>query len=197
MMRSYDIAGAGGVRLHVCEFGNADGPPIVFLHGYAQSLWCWTRQLSDPALSKFRLLTFDLRGHGRSQKPASPSMYNDPDIWAEDVSAVLDRCDARNCVIAAWSYSGLILCDYLRKFGDGDLRGINLAAARTLVGNDKARAMSGSLFLELVPGFCSGDALEREAAVRRFLENLTVTDIPDPDFFYDAWLQPGRAAFRL
>jgi pimeloyl-ACP methyl ester carboxylesterase len=75
------------------------------------------------------------------------------------------------------------LCDYLRKHGDAAFCGINLVASRTLVGNDKAHAMSGTLFRELVPGFCSTDAVTREFAVRRFLENLTVEPIADPDFY--------------
>ena len=183
MARRYDITGAGGVRLNVCEYGDPDGPPILFLHGYAQSRWCWSRQVDEPALSGYRLVTFDHRGHGRSDKPDAPGAYNDGAVWAGDVAALIEQAGLDGCVIAAWSYSGLILCDYLRAHGDAALNGINLVSARTLMGNDKARAMSGSLFLELVPGFCSEDAVEREAAARRFLENLTAGPIPDPDFY--------------
>ena len=169
--------------MSVCEYGDPEGPPILFLHGYAQSRWCWSQQVNDPVLSGFRLVTFDHRGHGRSDKPDDPDAYNDSRLWAQDVAAIIDQAGLAGCVISAWSYSGLILCDYLRAYGDTALTGINLVAARTLVGNDKARAMSGTLFLELVPGFCSQDAVEREAAVRRFLEHLTAGPIPDPDFY--------------
>ena len=183
MARVYDITGAGGTRLEIGEYGDPDGPPILFLHGYAQSRWCWSRQIEDPVLSRFRLVTFDLRGHGRSDKPAAPEAYNDGAVWAADIAAVIEQASLDGCVIAAWSYSGLILSDYLREHGNAALRGINLVASRTLVGNDKARRMSGTLFLELVPGFCSNDASAREAAVRRFLENLTAGRIADPDFY--------------
>ena len=180
---SYFIEGADGVRLNVCEYGDPEGPPILFLHGYAQSLWCWSRQITDPMLTKFRLVTFDHRGHGRSERPDAPNAYNDGTVWAGDIAAIIDQVGLDGCVIAAWSFSGLILCDYLRSYGSAALKGINLVAARTLVGNDKARALSGSLFLELVPGFCSRDAVLREAAVRRFLESLTMGPIVDPDFY--------------
>lgn len=183
MTRTYDIAGADGVQLHVREYGDPKGPPILLLHGYAQSNWCWARQVADPALRRFRLVTFDLRGHGRSGRPKKAGSYNCGAVWAADVAAIIEQTGLGHCVVGAWSYSGLILCDYLRSHGDGAFCGINLIAARTLVGNDKAQAMSGTLFRELVPGFCSTDAAAREKAVRRFLENLTVEPIEDPDFY--------------
>ena len=91
MARRYDIAGSGGVRLSVCEYGDPEGPPILFLHGYAQSRWCWSQQVNDPVLSGFRLVTFDHRGHGRSDKPDDPDAYNDSRLWAQDVAAIIDQ----------------------------------------------------------------------------------------------------------
>lgn len=201
MAGSYDIEGAGGVRLNVCEYGDPEGPPILFLHGFAQSRWCWSRQVVDPLLLEYKLVTFDHRGHGRSDKPIEADAYNDGANWAGDVAAIIDQAGLAGCVIVAWSYSGLIICDYLRAYGDETLKGINFVASRTLVGNEKARRMSGTLFLELVPGFCSHDAVEREAAVRRFLQNLTARPISEPDFYmmmgYNLTVPPKVCAAML
>ncbi len=179
----HQVTGTDDVALHVREFGDPDGLPILFLHGYAQSLWCWRRQLESRALTGFRLVAFDLRGHGRSGRPDDARAYNDARLWAGDVQAVIETLRLDRPVIAAWSYSGLILCDYLRHRGDGDLAGLAFVSARTMVGDARARAMSGPLFVELVPGFQARDATAREAAVQRFLENLTAGDITDPDFY--------------
>ena len=93
----YDITGSGDVRLSVCEYGDPEGPPILFLHGYAQSRWCWSRQVNDPALSGYRLVTFDHRGHGRSDKPDDPHAYNDSRVWAQDVAAIIDQAGLAGC----------------------------------------------------------------------------------------------------
>lgn len=61
-----------GVRLH-CLIGG-DGPPLVLLHGYPQTLGTWSKVA--PALaSHFKCFLFDLRGYGRSEAPLCP----DPD----------------------------------------------------------------------------------------------------------------------
>ncbi len=177
------ITSTDGVRLHVRTSGSPDGRPLLFVHGFAQSLWCWEKQFTAPELQQFHLVAFDLRGHGRSDKPGNATAYQSSETWAADIAAVIEGMALDKPVVAFWSYSGLVLCDYLRHIGCNTVSGINLVSARTKVGTPAARQMSGTLFADLVPGFCSTDAEERETAVRRFLENLTECDIPDPDFY--------------
>ena len=56
---------AGGIRWHWAEMG--DGDPVVLLHGIPESWMCWKHQM--PALAtQFRVLAFDLKGYGRSEK---------------------------------------------------------------------------------------------------------------------------------
>jgi pimeloyl-ACP methyl ester carboxylesterase len=38
------VRGGGGLLLHVRERGKADGPPILFIHGWSQNHLCWARQ---------------------------------------------------------------------------------------------------------------------------------------------------------
>jgi len=66
---THDVRGGGGLRLHVREWGDPQGPPIVFVHGWSQSQMCWSRQVAGPLGEDFRLVTFDLRGHGMSEQP--------------------------------------------------------------------------------------------------------------------------------
>ena len=178
----YRVTGAGGAQLHVAELGDPAGPPILLLHGYAQTHQCWKRQLKADDLAGLRLVAVDLRGHGQSDKPADDRAYADGEAWAEDIAAVIAGADLTQPVVAAWSFAGLILCDYLRQHGDTELAGINLVSARTMVGTDRARGMSGKLFLELAPGFRDSDPVARDAAVRRFLDNLTASEIDPADY---------------
>ena len=69
----HSVQGGGGLRLHVCEWGNQDGPPILFIHGWSQNQLCWARQYESELAEEFRLVAFDLRGHGMSEAPPSAS----------------------------------------------------------------------------------------------------------------------------
>src|SRR5688572_29762634 len=58
------IIGGGGLNLAAYEAGKADGPPIVFIHGFSGNYLTWERQFSGPLAAEFRLVAYDLRGHG-------------------------------------------------------------------------------------------------------------------------------------
>ena len=77
MAREYRVTGGGGVALHVRECGNPDGAAIVFVHGWSQCDRCWDRQLEGQLATSFRLVAFDIRGHGMSDKPPDPACYTD------------------------------------------------------------------------------------------------------------------------
>ena len=169
--------------LAVQEFGNKNGQPLVFIHGFSQSYWCWKKQFHDPRLSEFRIVAFDLRGHGCSGKPLDTASYLDSRVWASDLRSIIRSLEIIKPVIVSWSYSGLIVCDYLRHNGDREIAGINFVGARTKVGTPEATKMSGPLFLDLAPGFCSENSEDRLTAVYEFLINLTNCNIPYPDIY--------------
>lgn len=169
--------------LAVQEFGDANGHPVVFIHGFSQSYWCWKKQLHDPRLNQFRMIAFDLRGHGRSGKPLERESYLDSRVWASDLQSIIRSLELVKPVLISWSYSGLIVCDYLRHNNDTAIAGINFVGARTKIGTTEAKKMSGSLFLDLAPGFCSENSEVRLNAVHKFLLNLTICNIPEPDIY--------------
>ena len=169
--------------LAVQEFGDANGHPIVFIHGFSQSYWCWKKQFHDPRLHQFRMIAFDLRGHGRSGKPLERESYLDSKIWASDLQSIIRSLELVKPVVISWSYAGLIVCDYLRHNNDTAIAGINFVGARTKIGTTEAKKMSGSLFLDLAPGFCSENSKVRLNAVHKFLLNLTNCNIPEPDIY--------------
>src|SRR4051795_13578659 len=110
------VRGGGGVRLNVQDWGAAQGPPIVFVHGWSQSQLCWSRQVAGPLAEQFRIVTFDLRGHGMSEKPTGADHYVDAGMWADDLAAVV--ADLDRPVLVAWSYGGFVVTDYIRMYGE-------------------------------------------------------------------------------
>src|SRR5690349_7581225 len=76
-----------GTELHVEAFGPEDAPTLLLVHGWTCAIRFWSKQITELART-FRVVAFDLRGHGRSA-PAVSGDYR-PDAFAADISAVLD-----------------------------------------------------------------------------------------------------------
>jgi len=95
----------GGVKLHYEVFGN--GRPTVFLlptWSIVHSRF-WKAQV--PYLSRhYRVLTFDGRGNGRSDRPTAAEAYTEQE-FAADAVAVMDATGTRRAVLVALSCGAL------------------------------------------------------------------------------------------
>lgn len=80
---AYDYADIDGRAVRYAIEG--DGPPLVLIHEMTGSLESWDAVV--PRLPGFRILRFDMRGHGGSQKIVEPIGLRD---LAGDVVALLD-----------------------------------------------------------------------------------------------------------
>ena len=90
-MKTHSVKGGGGLGLHVREWGKADGPPIVFIHALSQNHLCWAKQYESALAGEFRLVAYDLRGHGMSEAPLESEHYTDGKLWADDLAAIVDH----------------------------------------------------------------------------------------------------------
>jgi pimeloyl-ACP methyl ester carboxylesterase len=77
-----------GVSLYVEDHG--DGVPVVLIHGWPDSARLWRHQVPFLAANGFRVITPDMRGFGRSGRPAEVSSYRLRNVVA-DVTALLDQ----------------------------------------------------------------------------------------------------------
>jgi len=75
-----------GVNLYYEEQGS--GPPLLFIHGLGSSARDWDQQIPEFSSRGYRVIAFDLRGHGQSDKPPGP--YTLP-LFAADTAALLER----------------------------------------------------------------------------------------------------------
>src|SRR5579872_3934739 len=88
-----------GLRLHYQQVGQ--GPDLVMVHGLTGNLAVWHLQIVPALAEHFRILTYDLRGHGHSDTPRSG--YS-PDRMSEDLVELLDALEIERPLIAGHSY---------------------------------------------------------------------------------------------
>ena len=127
--RYQEIEGYGGIPLNVIETGNANGPAILFIHGFGQASLAFRLQLDSSLAADFRMVAFDLRGHGLSGKPWQKELIGPSKAWAEDVAAVIKMKNLEKPVLVGWSYGGFVVSDYVRHFGLDGIAGINLVGS--------------------------------------------------------------------
>src|ERR1700744_6204097 len=119
-----------GLTISAQQWGNPNGPEILFIHGFAQSHLSWMRQTGSDLVKEFNIVTYDFRGHGNSDKPLDPACYRDTKAWGDEVQPVMDAAGLKRPVLAGWSYAGRVISDYVAthctgKFGAAKLAGIN------------------------------------------------------------------------
>ena len=163
-MLAHMVTTPDGVKLNVQEWGNPAGPEIVFIHGYLQSYLSWSKQYNSDLAKTFRIVTYDTRGHGLSDKPTAPEFYKDSKRWADEVKAVIDQTGMKRPVLVGWSYAGRTLSDYLLIHGDKGIAGINFVDASTN-GPLNASAPAGPIGA----GLLSADLAQSLEATRAFL----------------------------
>ena len=178
--RLHRISGGDGLPLLVAEAGRPDGPPIVLLHGFSQCHLCWYRQFEGRLAGRFRLIAPDLRGHGGSAKPERPDAYSDGRLWADDLAAVIDTLGLRRPVVAAWSYGGAVVGDYLRHHGAAGLAGVNFVGAVVKLGAT-ALPLLGPDLRDSTPGLLSSDPGRNVVAARRFVRGTSAGPMSGED----------------
>ena len=76
-----------GVSLHVAEHGAGD--PVLLIHGWPDSGELWRHQVPALVAAGFRVIVPDMRGFGRSDRPADVAAYALPHAVA-DVTGLMD-----------------------------------------------------------------------------------------------------------
>jgi non-heme chloroperoxidase len=180
-MKVHEVRGGGGLRLHVREWGRADGPPIVFIHGLSQSHLCWAKQYESALAEEFRLVAYDLRGHGMSDAPLEPEHYADGALWADDVAAVIEQLRLDRPVLVGWSYGGFIICDYLRAHGQDRIAAIDFVAGGVKLGEAAFGTLIGPSFLDNFADLTADDLPTNIRGVRGLVRAFPAKPLPPDD----------------
>ncbi|MEQ0560688.1 SDR family oxidoreductase [Amycolatopsis sp. NEAU-NG30] len=82
------MTASDGVRLSVTVGGRSDGPTVVLVHGYPDNSSMWDGVAAELAAAH-RVVTYDVRGAGQSDKPAGRASYR-LDQLADDLRAAVE-----------------------------------------------------------------------------------------------------------
>ena len=123
--RSTDTASASTVRLHIDDSGGG-GRPVVLIHGWPLSAQAWEPQVSVLQAAGYRVVAYDRRGFGRSDKPESGYSY---DTLTEDLQRVMDQCGLQDATLVGFSMGGGEVARYIARYGESRLRSVVFAAA--------------------------------------------------------------------
>jgi pimeloyl-ACP methyl ester carboxylesterase len=91
-----------GVRIFYEAAG--DGPPVLLSHGYSATSRMWRGQVEALA-PRYRIITWDMRGHGQSDSPDDPALYSEA-ATVGDMAAILDALGIDTAVIGGLSLGG-------------------------------------------------------------------------------------------
>ena len=109
-MEHLQVTVADGVDLAVDEWRAAGtgSPPFVLVHGLASNARLWDGVATALVAAGHQVFAVDLRGHGRSSKPAGPY---DVTTVADDLATVIERLGIERPVVAGQSWGGNVVLE--------------------------------------------------------------------------------------
>jgi pimeloyl-ACP methyl ester carboxylesterase len=95
-------------RLRIVDSGGAGATPVVFIHGFGASMYSWRKTLPPIAAAGYRVIAFDNRGFGFSERPAHG--YSNA-AYARLVVSLLDSLHIASAVLVGHSMGGAIAAE--------------------------------------------------------------------------------------
>jgi pimeloyl-ACP methyl ester carboxylesterase len=93
-----------GVKIHYEEHGS--GTPVLLSHGYSATSRMWNDQVA-ALKDHYRVITWDMRGHGQSDYPESSEEYSERHT-VDDMAAILRALRIERAVIGGLSLGGVM-----------------------------------------------------------------------------------------
>jgi non-heme chloroperoxidase len=106
-------SGEAPVKLSYCDYGK--GKPVVLIHGWPLSKEMWEYQVEPLVDAGLRVIKYDRRGFGKSDKPWNGYDY---DTLAADLKALLDELGLQDVTLVGFSMGGGEVARYFSKYGN-------------------------------------------------------------------------------
>lgn len=105
------------------------GPPLVFIHGGWSNADAWRPQI-DSFAEDYRIITFDVRGHGRTG--AGDRQRYSIDLFADDLEQLLNHLDVERPILCGLSLGAMVVQAYLDRYPERAAGAIVAGPARSM-----------------------------------------------------------------
>jgi non-heme chloroperoxidase len=169
---------------------HGSGQPVVLIHGYPLNADSWERQERALLAAGYRVIRYDRRGFGRS---ATPTIGYDYDVFAADLSTLLERLDLRDVVLVGFSMGTGEVTRYLGRYGSERVAKAVLLGAIPpflLERDDNPEGVDGQVFEDIKAAIVK----DRYAYFKDFLDNFYNVDVLAPERISE---QAWQASFNV
>jgi non-heme chloroperoxidase len=155
----------GKTKVHVEDTGGP-GRPVVLIHGWPLSGASWDDQLRALTAEGYRVVRYDRRGFGQSDKPRTGYNY---DTLADDLEGVLSELDLTDVTLVGFSMGGGEVARYISRHGEDRLHSVVFAAAVTPYMAQSDDNPDGPLTKELADEMTEGLKNDRDGFFDQFV----------------------------
>src|SRR6266498_4786021 len=110
-IESRDAVSGEAIKLSYEDYGT--GKPVVLIHGWPLSKEMWEYQLDALLNAGLRVITYDRRGFGKSDRPWNGYDY---DSLTDDLHAIIQELDLQNVTLAGFSMGGGEVARYFTRY---------------------------------------------------------------------------------
>jgi len=189
-----------GIKLHVMEAGPADGPMLLFLHGFPEFWYAWRKQLSYFAKKGYLVVAPDQRGYNLSDKPQEITAYKIDEL-AKDIVGLIDAYQRERIFLVGHDWGASVSWWVALKYPERIAKLVIMnvphpkVMAKTLFTNPRQMQKSWYIFYFQLPG-----AVEKFASANSYawpVNLLAATSRPgafqpeELEEYRKAYMQPG------
>ena len=127
--RTVKIKTRDGTELFVKDTGGA-GRAVVMTHAWPLNADIWDHQAAQLSKAGFRVVTYDRRGFGRSDKPAGGYDF---DTFADDLANVIEQTGVRDATLVGYSMGGGEVVRYLSRHNGRNVAKAALSARPRII----------------------------------------------------------------
>ena len=153
-----------GVGVHVEDSGGG-GRPVVLIHGWPLSGESWRLQIPALVEAGYRVVAYDRRGFGHSDKPGGGYDY---DTLTDDLEGLIEDLDLRDVTLVGFSMGGGEVARYMSSQGQDRIRSVVFASAVTPYMMKSDENPNGPLTQEKADQMSSDLTLDRESFFDQF-----------------------------
>jgi non-heme chloroperoxidase len=159
------------IELYYEDHGS--GQPVVLIHGYPLDGSSWEKQTAVLLDAGKRVITYDRRGFGKSDRPTSGHDY---DTYAADLSALVSALDLQDAVLVGFSMGSGEVTSYISRYGTHRVaKAVFIGALQPFMLKTDDNP-SGALTQAAVDGMLDTIKADRYAFFTGFLQNFYKTD---------------------